>query len=632
MKKPLLLIFVYLFCAKMLFSQGINANLKELFLDAEYFFLYEEYEEALYSYNTLYKRGGADNANINYRIGQCYLNISGEKQRAIPFLRKAVQNMSAKYSEGSFKETKAPYEAKFYLGTAFRVTNQLDSAVMAYEEYKTLVDPKNVVAIKLADKEIDACKTAGEMMKKPVNVKMDILKRPVNTPYKDYFPVVSGDETQLVYNSSQKFYEAVYFSKKIKDKWSSPVNITPEVESDGNQFVSSLSYDGTQLFLRLEDNFQANIMVAKYENGRWAKSKPLNKNINTKYWEGNACISKDGSTLYFSSNKAGGAGAMDLYKSLRQPNGDWGLVINLGDTVNTEFNEDAPLITEDGKRLYFVSQGHNTMGGYDIYYSDIHEDGSLGIPVNLGYPINTTDDDLFFCPVKNGTDAYMALYSKGGYGNLDLFRCSFPKEGEEAEPQAGKEEPVIAENPVQGTKERILLPDVEKALTQPEPQPQPELQPEVPKKEQGKDVKKEVKQEQKIIISRAIFFDFNSSTLSGKAKKELDYLVILKKNYPELHIGLVGNADAKGPDEYNQKLSEQRAQVAKNYLIQKGLSADQITIKGLGEKSFVAINANTDGSDNPEGRVYNRRVEINLQGEGTFDVREIKVPENLKIK
>lgn len=625
MKRPLLLIVLLFFCAfNTLFSQDENVKLRELFLDGEYFFLSEDYDEALYSYNTLYKKGYVNNANINYRIGQCYLSIPGEKSKAIPYLERATQTMVAKYSEGSFKETNAPYDAQFYLGCAYRIANQLDKAIAAYEKYKTLIDPKNASALKLADNEIKSCNLAKEMMKNELVVKKTALGRPVNTPNRDYFPVVSADESVLVYNSAQKFYQAIFFSKKVNNKWTAPINITPEVESDGNQYVSSLTFDGTELYLREEDKFQADLMVSTYENGRWTKSKPLNKNINTKYWEGNACVTNNGQILYFSSNRPGGAGALDIYKSEKQVNGDWGPAINLGSSINTEYNEDAPFITQDGKRLYFVSQGHNTMGGYDVFYSDYNIDGTWSKPVNLGYSINTTDDELFYFPVKNGKVAYVAGFMKEGYGSQDIFRLELGS-GEEAATTgpAKKQEPVaqltdtIKEPAKADTlpkiKERELSQEVVKAITE---------------------TKVSVQKAEENIVSRSIFFNYNSVELETDARKLLDHLCIVMKNIPELKIEFVGNTDAKGTEEYNLKLSEWRAKAAKSYVVSKGIKAGRISIKGIGKKNFIAINTNPDGTDNPEGRKFNRRVDVQVLEikEKSVKFEDVKLPDNLKIK
>ena len=622
MKRPLLLFWAFVLVLMPAVAQKSTQNLKQLFLDAEYFFLNEDFEEALYSYNTISKRGNANNANINYRIGQCYLNIPGEKEKAIDYLLKATSNVSSKYTEGAFKETKAPFDAWFYLGNAYRINNQLDKAIDCYNQFKQLIGPKNVVGNKVADKEMNSCDVARSMMKSPVFIKTKNLGRPVNTTNRDFFPVVSGDESVLVYNSALKFYQAVFFSKKVNGKWSSPLNVTAALQSDGDQYVSSLAFDGTELYLRKEDNYEANLMVSKYEKGKWTRSKPLNRNINTKFFEGNCSVSKDGLTLYFSSNRSGSTGAMDIYKSERKPSGDWGLAINLGKVINTEFNEDAPFISEDGKRLYFSSQGHNTMGGYDIFYSDLGTDGQWQDPVNLGYPVNTTDDNQFFCPIKNGNVAYFGMYAKDGYGKEDIVRMQLAPGNEELIADQTDEVKKDSGKVAKATEpiKRELPPDVEKALTQGNPETQ----------KTSTEAQKEIDN----LVLRSFFFEFNSSEISERAQKELDHLSLIMENIPELRIELIGNTDAKGNDAYNNLLSVKRASAAKAYLVKKGIKSSRILVKGVGKSKFIALNNNPDGSDNSEGRKYNRRVDVEALNGKAKDVKteKIDVPESLKIK
>lgn len=620
MKRPLLLIWAFILILVPAGAQKSSQNLKQLFLDAEYFFLNEDYEEALYSYNTIFKRGNGNNANINYRIGRCYLNISGEKEKAIEYLLKATSNVSSKYTEGVFKEIKAPFDAWFYLGIAYRINNQLDKAIECYLQFKQLIGAKNIMGNKIADKEVNACDMARGMMKSPVFIKTKNLGRPISTSSRDYFPVVSGDESVIIYNSAQKFYQAVLFSKKVNNKWSSPLNITSGIQSDGDQYVSSLSFDGTELYLRKEDNFEANLMVSKYEKGKWTKSKPLNRNINTKFFEGNCSVSKDGLTLYFSSNRTGSVGAMDIFKSVRKPNGDWGTAVNLGKIINTEFNEDSPFITEDGKRLYFASQGHSTMGGYDIFYSELGSDGQWQEPINLGYPVNTTDDNMFLCPVKDGKVAYIGLYTKDGYGKEDILRVQLIPGNDET----------ITEQPVEVKKETISVGKV----TEPVKRDLPADMEKAPEKTDKQNISSDAKKEIDNLVLRSFFFEFNSSVLSERSKRELDHLSIIMDNIPELSVELIGNTDAKGNDKYNNLLSEKRASNAKAYLVQKGIKAKRIKVKGLGKSHFVAVNNNPDGSDNSEGRKYNRRVDVEVLNGKVKDVKieKINIPESLKIK
>jgi outer membrane protein OmpA-like peptidoglycan-associated protein/tetratricopeptide (TPR) repeat protein len=610
MKKYTVFILVVMIAALFKVNAQQSDKLKQLFLDGEYFFLYEDYEEALYSYNTLYKRGYDENGNINYRIGQCYLNISGEKDKAIPYLEKAIKSANAHYTEGSFKEVNAPLDSWFYLGIAYRINNQLDKAVSCFDKFKEVIGSNDDRARRLADKEILACNYALLAMKNPKSVTFTNVGRPISTNSKDFFPVVSGDESVIVYNSAQKFYTAVLFSKKVNNKWTPALNITPEIQSDGNQFVSSISFDGRELYLRNEDNFQADIYMSKYEDGRWNKSKPLNKNINSKYFEGNACVSKDGNTLYFSSNRTGGFGDMDIYKSVKLSNGEWGPAENLGSVINSDLNDDAPFISEDGKKLFFTSQNHSSMGGYDIYYSVLGDDGKWTDPQNMGYPLNNTDDNAFFQPVNGGVAGYISMYSKNGMGKEDIFRLSISDLTDTVQ----KPDTIIsniAQNKIKEV-ERVLPPDVEKALTE--------------SMSTAKDTEK--------IVIRTLFFDFNSAYLTPGSIKELNHLALVLSNYQDVKIELIGNTDALGNADYNKKLSIRRANSAKKYLISRGISGDRIYLKGNGESNFIAINKKPSGADCPEGRKYNRRVEIHVMDISIDNIiiEKIEIPENLQIK
>jgi hypothetical protein len=159
--------------------------------------------------------------------------------------------------------------------------------------------------------------------------------------------------------------------------------------------------------------------------GKWTAIKKLNDNINTKYWESHASVSYDGKTLYFTSNRKGGYGGLDIYSSTRADvnQDNWEKPVNLGPDINTPFNEETPFISPDGKTLYFSSYGHFNMGGYDIFYSNLLENGKWSVPLNMGYPINTTDDDLFYVPVQDGNFAYVCrYYPEENYGKTDIYR------------------------------------------------------------------------------------------------------------------------------------------------------------------------------------------------------------------
>lgn len=600
-------------------SQKYQEVLKEIFLDAEFFLMDESYADALVEYQKLLPRGYENNANINYRIGVCYLNIPGEKAKGIPYLEKAVTNVTAKYKEGIFKEARAPYDAWLYLGNGYRIINQLDKAVQAYLKYKELLNDEKSEMSKYADQQIVACNNAKKAQENPVYVIQDNLGEVINTEFSDFNPVVSADENVMVYMSALKFYNALKFTKKVDEKWTEPINITPEIQSDGNQFANCLSKDGMQLYLNMEDNFNSDILFSSYQNGRWDKSEPLNKNINTKFWESHAAISPDGEALYFASNKKDGFGDMDLYVSRKDQTGDWGQAINLGPAINTELNEDHPFISEDGKVLFFASQGHFNIGGYDIFKSEQMADGSWSKPINLGYPVNTTDDDLFFYPSGNGRYGYQARFADNNFGLRDIYRFElFDSESEylAALQRRSEETAEVSIETIEETiKEEVVkeTEEAEEVKTEEEIKPVPEV---------------------KTVFLRTIFFDFDKFSLTSQAKSTLDNLSDIMKLFPEMHILAVGHTDAIGTEAYNMNLSKKRADSAIGYLQTKGIGSGRLQIKAVGETEHIAINKNPDGSDSPEGRKFNRRVEFEVIKPELPNVKiePVAVPDKLKIK
>lgn len=595
MRKSLFLIIISFLFMNVTYTQESQEILRNIFLDAEFFLMEESHVDALVEYQKLYTRGYKDNANINYRMGICYLNIPGEKEKSLPYLEKAVQSTTERYKEGIFSETKSPIDSWLYLGNAYRIVSDLPKACDSYKKYMALLDDPDSEMANYTNQQIQACNNANQAMSNPVYYIKENLGEIINGGYSDFNPVVSHDESTMVYMTGLKFYDAIKYTHKENGEWTEPINITPDIQSDGNQFVNSISANGMELYLNKMDDFNSDIFYSQYQNGRWIKSAPLNKNINTKYWESHASISADGEFLYFTSNRKDGKGGTDIYFSTKDENGVWGLAFNLGTGINTKLNEDHPFISEDGKVLYFSSQGHQSIGGYDIFYSEKLPDGTWTQPKNLGYPINTTDDDLFFVPAGNGKYGYQSIFDKDSYGSQDIYKFSMFESEAEYQAAIGEvtPEPVI------------------------EPEPEPEPEPQV-----------------KIVVIRAIFFDFDKYDLSAHARTKLDELTEVMKLYPELVVLVTGHTDAKGSDTYNLALSKRRANSAVSYLKEKGIKTEQLQIKGAGESQPVAINSLNDGSDSPDGRKLNRRVVFNILRPELphIKIEPISVPDNLKLR
>jgi len=618
-------------------------NAEEVFLDAEYYRLYEEYEEALPLYQQLINEG-FDNAHINYRIGECLLEIPGKKDNSLVYLKKAVDNINKKFKEGSFKEKGAPVYAVFYLGKAYQVNEKLDKALETYETFKEKVgDNKDNYNMDFVNKQIESCKTARELMKNPINIEEENLGQIINSPYQNIKPVVKNDESRIIFTSKLKFYDAVFMSEKKDNKWGPPQNLTPQIKSDGDLYNTSLNKEGNEMLLFKANPYNGEIYKSTREDNKWTEPHKLGKNINSKYWETHACFCEDENKIYFTSNRRGGIGGLDIYVSTYdRKNQEWGKPKNLGRQINTPYNEETPFISKDGKRIYFSSQGHKGMGGFDIFYADKIGENKWSKPVNIGYPINTTDDDLFFCPVDNGNAGYMAKYTKDGYGQKDIVRIEiFSKNNPRKISLEGSiqlEEPKKKNNPgklnitldtIQGDTLRVFHPDSNLNFQTPiypgsyevtfsgagfKPvQKNIHINWDYPHKTYELDALliPEKEKTTKFINIKNVFFDFDKSSIKLKEKKKLDTITYLMEEHPKLKVEIIGHTDSKGSEKYNKKLSIRRAEAVAQYLKKQNISAERITTKGKGEKYPIALNTLENGEDCPEGREYNRRAEIN---------------------
>jgi tetratricopeptide (TPR) repeat protein len=397
-----------------------KAEIRNNFYEAESSVLFEDYKEALPLYLQLLKTY-PDNANFKYRIGQCYINIPGEKAKAISYLEEAVSNIDPKYQEGKFKEAGAPYDALYYLANAYRITNQLDKAIETYEKFKKNLDTDIYDSV-VVNLQIRSCRNAKELMKTPLFIKKTNLGRMINGTGSEFNPVVSDKEDLIVFSRGEAFYDALLYSTKVNGQWTGPINMNEILKVDRDIFPSSLSSNGKTLYLYSSADYDGTIYTSKFDKGTWQPLVRLNDNINTKYWESHATISHDNKKLYFTSNRKGSLGGLDIYVSKRDSTDDWGPAVNLGPVINTPYNEESPFLTQDDKTLFFSSRGHFNMGGYDIFYSTLLDNGEWSVPLNVGYPLNSTDDDVFFKAQKQGYEGYYAMESLGSTNKQEIYR------------------------------------------------------------------------------------------------------------------------------------------------------------------------------------------------------------------
>ncbi len=402
-----------------------NIKLEEAFYEAEYFLMRGDYSDALPYYQGIYA-AMPEKAGIAFRIGICYLGMEGSKHLSIEYLEEASLRLTAKYYEGFTRQNEAPYETLFFLGEAYRINYMFEKAKAAYSRYRETLLPTDTENLLFIDQQIASCNNAPAIMAEPVKFTIESAGNMINDSKDNYFPVVSADGQSMVFMTSLKFYDAIMFSRLERGRWTIPVNITPEIKSDGGHYVSCLASSGNLLILSKDDDIDSDLWISTYDGSLWQPALRMNKEINTKYWEAHGYISEDESTLIFSSDRPGGFGGLDLYVSRLDEGGTWGTPVNLGPEINTPFNDDRPFLINNGKTIFFASQGHYTMGGYDIFRSDLQPNGLWSKPQNIGYPLNTPDDNIFFCPTDNGKAGYMSLIRPDqGAGMEDIYLIKF---------------------------------------------------------------------------------------------------------------------------------------------------------------------------------------------------------------
>jgi hypothetical protein len=419
---------ILLFLSSVATAQSAD-ELKKIFAQAESYFLYEEYELANQLYLLL---DSPDNLNIKYKIGTCYLNIPGEKEKAIPFLEEAVKNATYDARDELFKEKRAPLDSYFSLAKAYMINNQLEKSMTTYETFRKLAGETQskggMQNFDYVDQQIKACQNALILKDNPLMFSKKSLGPDFSLGSINENPAVSFDGNTLVYTEKRGLINVILFSKKVNGVWESPVEITPELNAGEDCSSCSLNNDGTILYLYKTDNYDGAIYSSDYINGKWTPIKKLNKNINTKFYESHASVSADGTKLYFASNRDGGFGNLDLYVSEKDQTGEWGPAKNLGPVINTPYNEDTPFITSNDSLLYFSSEGHSSIGGFDNYKS-ARSGNEWNIPENIGYPVNTPDDDKFFDPANNGSNAFYSLTTD--YKKKEIFYLDFGSAGME---------------------------------------------------------------------------------------------------------------------------------------------------------------------------------------------------------
>lgn len=402
----------------LLFISSINAFSQPTKGDANGNFEMGNYDIAMQQYLRLLKHD-KDNVDFNYKLGICYLRSEIDKAAAIPYL------------EFAQKDPKTDKNIMFDIGLAYYHAFKFDTAITILNNYKNS-GVADSIRIKV-DEKIKTINIAKNMYSHPVNVKLVNVGEEINTKRAEYNPFVSADETYLYYTSNKKYISdfqelvsGIYMSNGVNGIWQKMKSLGSVINTDESVILIGVSKDGSTIYTQPETfSYDMNISYSTQVRGRFKEVSEMSKEINSKAVECGASISNNGDTLYFASNRDGGFGGMDIYYSLKLPNGEWGTPQNAGSDINSKYNENYPEISRDGKRIYFCSDGYNSMGGYDIYFCRLGDDGKWSKPKNLGYPINDTYDNLTISLCGNDRYGYVSLTRPEGYGDKDIYKVIF---------------------------------------------------------------------------------------------------------------------------------------------------------------------------------------------------------------
>ncbi|MBN1599602.1 MAG: PD40 domain-containing protein [Bacteroidales bacterium] len=421
-------IFIVLTYFHIIASGQATGDPREDFLFGEFYIEQQQYTKALPFYLSALE-AYPDNSNFNYRVGQCYSTMIGQQHLALPYLEKSVKDINENYVPGKFKNTGAPIEAWLFLGDAYHRVNDLTSASYAYNIYKQMVGTSDKQRYEMIMTKIDALGVSFEQQRSEEDIRMLNLGTIINTRFSDYNPVLSGDQKIMIYTQFLESFDRIVITKRTPEGWAEPIDITAELGSQGDCYTTALSIDGKELYVVKHSTYDHDIYFSTFVDTAWTPIKPISGKINSKHRETSASISGDGQTLYFASDRPGGAGALDLYSAERKGN-VWDNIQNLGNIINTEKDEDAPFISHDETILYFSSNGHLTIGNMDLLVSEVDETGLWSSPVNIGAPMNTTDDDIFYQYFNDTRTGYFSRDIPEGYGKNDIYLIQTGKDPE----------------------------------------------------------------------------------------------------------------------------------------------------------------------------------------------------------
>lgn len=630
-----------LFCLSLFVSLSSfsQRSLKAIKSEANEYFRVEEYHHALPLFLKVDSLQPND-PEVSYRIGVCYYQ-SEYKLKGLSYFEKAKKLMHKHH------------ELDLMLGRLYHLHHDFDKAIEHYNHHKKYINTKSAEgqeAMAEVALYITQCENAKELIKKPVDYEITNLGPNINSKFSDYAPVISADESELIFTSKRNtttgggydeindcYFEDVYIALKSGGGWGEAKNIGAPINTNGHDAAIGLSPDGQKLFVykpQPGSRLAGDIYVSDEQGEQWKAPVKLGPTINTDYWESHATISADEQTLYYTSDKPGGKGHKDIYVSKRMPSGEWSVSEDLSTKINTEFDEDGPFLHPDGKTLYFSSKGHKSMGGYDIFKTVYNEEKrEWSEPENVGYPLNTADDDLFIVWSADGTRAYFASIRADTYGEKDIYMAKRKEvsnfvvvlKGHVVDKTTKKpiaatitvhnltsNQPVGVLNSNSATGKYVVVLPVGKNFSVTAEAPGYVFNSEhveVPEPDKFLELEKLIELEpvgkkDQVATLNNVFFDYDKATLRPQSKTELDRLVKLLQENKEGYVEIAAHTDSVANNTYNAKLSSARAKSVVDYLIQNGIDSTKLLPIGYGEDFPVASNTTS------EGRQLNRRCEF----------------------
>jgi outer membrane protein OmpA-like peptidoglycan-associated protein/tetratricopeptide (TPR) repeat protein len=616
-----------------------------------------------------------ENIEANYMAGKTFLETSSKSNATKYLLR--VQDLEPNYR----------FNLLYLIGLGYQYGLEFDKAIGYYNQYLQKIkqssrrDGEDFTPAEVVNRRIYECQNGNEYFNSPRDYIIENVGPAINSEWDDFAPVVTANESFMAFTTRRQdgnsnadvfddnlYYEDVFYSTKRDGKWQYAQNIGPPVNIIYHSSNLAISADGKELYLYKSQNGGDIFLSTKNADGTWSEPVPLNDNINSTFSENSVSISPDGNTLYFSSDRPITADKtdLDIYYSKKDRNGNWGAAKNLGPMINTQYDEDGPFIDYDGKTLYFSSKGHKGMGGFDIYKSTYNEENdSWSEPVNLGYPMNSPDNDVYFVSTRDGERGYYASAKSDGLGFLDIYHIRLadleapPKKVEAKKvEQEEPEKPVIVTPPpvVEKPKPVILVlktidKETEEALEaditmtsatggavtmrrvgngtyqsqfanetatnynitlQKSGYMYKNLSVSIPPMSLEENrISRQIALDRIQVgysqVIRNIYFDFGTARLKDESNPELDKLLKVLEENPRYIIEISGHTDNVGGKDFNKWLSERRAQAVVNYMIRKGQSEGRFLVEGYGEERPLASN-----DDEDLGRELNRRVEFKV--------------------